>query len=371
MNALVLGAGNIGRGFIGSLLTKSGFSVVFADVNAQVVEQLNARGSYPIMLVDDAAEDTEWVRGVRAIDARDVDAVAREVAKASILATAVGAANLSRVAKAIALGIAMRIKQNAEPANILVCENMIGANRLLREQVAAHLGDDAASLDAAMGFVEVSIGRMVPASDGTGDPLLLRLEPYAKLPYDESCWRGKPLALVGAVPCKSFGYQIARKLFVHNMGHAIVGYMGYQKRMRYIHEAMADAGIKAAASDAMQESAKAIARRFPDESHDIADYTADLLRRFGNQKLCDPIARVCADPLRKLSKEDRLIGAYINCRDQGIDCKAIIQGILAALSYDNPDDPGAQEMQKRIAENGLPAFILEHCGVEPESLGIE
>ena len=50
-NAVHFGAGNIGRGFIGLLLTQSGYHVTFLDVNDVVIQALKQRKSYTVELV--------------------------------------------------------------------------------------------------------------------------------------------------------------------------------------------------------------------------------------------------------------------------------------------------------------------------------
>lgn len=42
------GAGNIGRGFIGLVLEKAGYHVVFADVNQSLIDKLNHDKSYTV-----------------------------------------------------------------------------------------------------------------------------------------------------------------------------------------------------------------------------------------------------------------------------------------------------------------------------------
>ena len=46
--AIQFGAGNIGRGFIGGLLSKAGYHVVFADVNQKIIDKINEDKKYTI-----------------------------------------------------------------------------------------------------------------------------------------------------------------------------------------------------------------------------------------------------------------------------------------------------------------------------------
>ena len=54
--AIHFGAGNIGRGFIGELLVRSGYEVTFVDVNKELVDLINARRAYDIKIVGDKPE---------------------------------------------------------------------------------------------------------------------------------------------------------------------------------------------------------------------------------------------------------------------------------------------------------------------------
>ena len=55
--AIHFGAGKIGRGFIGALLSQAGYEVCFADVDPQVVEAINRRGGYTVHVTDEACTD--------------------------------------------------------------------------------------------------------------------------------------------------------------------------------------------------------------------------------------------------------------------------------------------------------------------------
>ncbi|MDQ1256622.1 MAG: mannitol-phosphate 5-dehydrogenase, partial [Candidatus Hydrogenedentes bacterium] len=159
--AVLFGAGNIGRGFLGQLCFESGYRTVFVDVVQDVVDGLRTRGAYPLRVVADESRTFE-IGHVTAIHAGDRDAVAEALARADLAATAVGVPVLPRVAPALAAGIAKRFENpDAPELNIIVCENLIDAGPYLREEVRKHLPAALhAVLDAKVGFVEASIGRM-------------------------------------------------------------------------------------------------------------------------------------------------------------------------------------------------------------------
>jgi len=75
--AIQFGAGNIGRGFIGAVLSKSGYQVVFADVNKEIVDRINADGQYTVHIKDVESEDI-LISGVSAVDS-STDAVVEKI----------------------------------------------------------------------------------------------------------------------------------------------------------------------------------------------------------------------------------------------------------------------------------------------------
>lgn len=98
MKALHFGAGNIGRGFIGLILSRAGYNVVFSDVNQELVTALEQRGEYTVELANEA-KDLETVTGVSAIDGTNLDTVAQNVAEAELITTAVGVNILKHIAR--------------------------------------------------------------------------------------------------------------------------------------------------------------------------------------------------------------------------------------------------------------------------------
>ena len=90
MKALMYGGGNIGRGFIGMLLSASGYEVTVVDVVDTVVETLNKNGKYPVRIISNSGHTDIDVLNINAVDGKDGAAVANAIANVDIMATAVG-----------------------------------------------------------------------------------------------------------------------------------------------------------------------------------------------------------------------------------------------------------------------------------------
>ena len=85
--AVIVGAGNIGRGFIGQLFSEAGWEVVYLDVSAPVVDALNGAGEYPLEIVSNRGSVRRIIAPVRAVNGNDHEAAARITADADVCVT--------------------------------------------------------------------------------------------------------------------------------------------------------------------------------------------------------------------------------------------------------------------------------------------
>jgi mannitol-1-phosphate 5-dehydrogenase len=371
--AVMYGAGNIGRGFIGQLFSESGYEVTFIDVNIEIVNKLNQDGKYPVRIL--AGEDTKEivVSPVRAVNGMDIEKVAQEIAQADIMATAVGVNILPRIVKPIVEGLKKRWQaHNMTPFNIIICENLLDANHYLAQLIRIELDDNEKLLfEKLVGLVEASIGRMVPVMTPEmqeGDILRVCVEEYCELPLDRDAFKGELPQIKNMLPASPFTFYIQRKLFIHNMGHALTAYLGKLKGYNYIWEAIGDPYIKFAVLRAMQDSAIALSKEHNIELDVILDHVDDLIYRFGNRQLGDTVNRVGNDTKRKLSPNDRLVGAANLCASQGIKPVNVCLGIAAAMKFDSNQNGAISEVQNIINAEGPNTVLKKICGLSEKDL---
>ena len=156
---------------------------------------------------------------------------------------------------------------------------------------------------------------------------------------------------------------------MHNGGHAVCAYLGKQKGYEYIWQAIADPEIYEAAKAAHDgqragadrtSSARACAKTWR-ATWSICSF------RFQNRALKDTVARVGADPVRKLRRNDRIVGAALFAMEQGVDPSPIITRHRGRAEVRPAQgDATAPEIQKALqASSGVDYVIEAIHGAEP------
>lgn len=371
---VMYGAGNIGRGFIGQSFSAAGFNVGFVDINEEVISRLNADGEYPVNVVTSHENKEVIVKNVYGIDGKNVELVSDEIASCDMMATAIGVNVLKFIAKPISLGIKKRAEKNAAPLNIIICENLIGADEFLKGLVKKEIPELSEYVEKNVGFIEASIGRMVPVmteEKKLGNPLRVYVEPYNVLPVDKAAFKGEPpKEVTNLYPYSPFNLFIQRKLFMHNMSHALSAYLGFLRDYEYIYQAVGDYDIRYVAYKALISSAIAVAKENNADIDFLADHADNLLYRFTNTALADTVARVGKDTKRKLGGNDRLIGALKLCEKHKVNANYICIGIAAAMLFSPVGDESSNELYTFAEKYGAAETLKKYSDYDGEYLGL-
>ncbi|TSB48198.1 mannitol-1-phosphate 5-dehydrogenase [Alkalicoccobacillus porphyridii] len=365
MKAVHFGAGNIGRGFIGALLSRAGYEVVFADVNEAVISELNKRGEYTVTIasVEGGQEHVTGVRGLHSSE--DEAALIEEIATADLVTTAVGPAILKFIAPTLAKGLQQRAA-NDKPLDVIACENAIRATSTLKEYTKDLIPDDEwAAIIEATGFADAAVDRIVP-NQKNEDILAVSVEPFFEWVVEKPSLKGANTSIEGVTYVDDLIPFIERKLFTVNTGHALAAYFGYAKSLTTIKEAMEDTEVKEKVQAGLNETKQVLVQAYGFDQSEHEAYIQKIIRRFENPYLSDDIVRVGRGPIRKLGFNDRLIKPARMLADQGQTPTVLLEVIEAALHFDVADDTESQELQKLIKEKGKKAALVQVTGLEAD-----
>ena len=197
------------------------------------------------------------------------------------------------------------------------------------------------------------------------DVSLVRVEAYKELPVDRKGFVGAIPEITAMTAYDEFEVFTARKLYIHNCGHALMAYAGFQRGYEFGYEAMADDEVRNFMQAGLRESAAAICAAFKADPAWLNAHVDDLMLRFNNHAW-RPDFRLGKDPIRKLALEDRLTGAAKLATSQGLTPSNLAWGMAEALRFNPADDPAAQTLQKRIAEAGVETAFLEVSGLQKD-----
>jgi mannitol-1-phosphate 5-dehydrogenase len=360
------GAGNIGRSFIGQVFSRSGYEVVFIDIDTNLVNLLNNTHQYEVEVVSQEGSQRIPITGVRAVHGNDRLGVLDAIEGTDLISLSVGKQVLPRIAAQLGEALEHRIRQRPDqPVDIIIAENIHEGARFLQGLLATHM-PSWDQMKSRIGLIETSIGKMVPIQTSK-DPLTMLAEPYNELIVDREGFVGPLPDCPFLQPVTPISAYVDRKLYIHNLGHATAAYLGFQKQphVQSLAEVLDDAQVCGGTRAAMEQGARILLARYPKvfTNEALADHIDDLLHRFRNKALGDTVFRVGRDIGRKLRYDDRLMGAIIQAEQAGLQWDAIAGAYRAGMAFAATDPqglPSPQDAQlaKELQELSLREAVL-------------
>lgn len=371
MRALHFGAGNIGKGFIGYLLNKSGYDVWFVDVNQASIDKFNKNNRYLVELLDDN-HTVEVVTPVSALNSiTQMEKVLNSIVKADIITTSVGIGNIPRIAQSLAKGLLKRIDVNKNKIDIIANENAINASSTLKQEVFKYLSDEEIKkIRKYVGFPNSAIDRLALSKENKEDEIAL-VEPIFEWVINKS-----EMVNIDLLPIKGATYvadlapYIERKLYCVNMAHAATAYIGFLNGEKTIQDTLKNPKVESFVKGALNEIAQYFIKEHNISLNEINIFIEKTLSRFKNNNISDDIFRVGRSPVRKLGPNERLVGPTLKLAEQEYSVKYMTMLVAAALLFDNPEDEESVILQQYIKENGIEEAIRHFTGITDGCLAI-
>ncbi len=359
---VIIGAGATGRGQIGQLGHDAGFHVTFVDKDRSLVQTLASARRYVVGLAAETVQRLE-VSGFDAYHVGEAEACARAIAEADIVATSVMPTNLRDVAPTVAAGIALRKGLGVEkPLNVIACENMERSSTTLRDYLRADIpGLDWRWIASHVGFPDSMVARAVPAPKD--DPLFLLAETTQEWTVDANGIREPMPRLEGMTLTPDQEAALERKLYIKNTGHMAIGVLGFLRGYEVMDQAARDPGIFGEVDAATRESAAAVVAKHGFPLEETEHYRTSFLEAMKSPFLPDEIARVVREPVRKLGREERLVGPALLAIENGTVPVALAGVIANTFRIVAPEDQQAVQLQAMLERDGIEVAIETVCSI--------
>lgn len=366
---VIWGAGAIGRGFIADIFQKAGYHITFVDQSAALVDSLNKRGKFTVVRAKSAQEQTETIiHDYSAFSTTAVETLEQAVVACDLMAIAVYPKVFDQVAQSLAPLLLKRQERNPGQAlDLLLCTNQMHAaahfQASLQKACPAEQWEKLAGLT---GLVETLIIRICPEAPPEyrrRDPLLVWTNGYPTLHVERRAFRGPIPPLPALRLVDDMRAEETRKMYTYNMAHAVLAYHGAMRGYDLVVECMANERILDEARRALSEAGQALCAAYGFTPEEMEAWNRGVIEQTDNPALRDTVQRDAADPLRKLRRDDRLIGPILLARKHDLPWKYLCRAVAAAFHYDDINDATALSIKKDIAEKGLRKTIEDICSL--------
>ncbi len=369
----IIGAGKIGRGYLADLFGDAGYHLVFIGHTSGTVDKLNEAGKYTLFTTGTGGTTKKVISGFEAYSSdRNLDTVVKRLSEVELICVALYPGAYPSVADQLAGAISLRVQaKSGDPMNVFFFVNKVFTARTMKKLISERLKtpQEEEFLNKNVGLVEALTyrGGYNPTPEMLQkDPLCIASGEGRVLPVGDNIVGPKPDIEYMQFLDRMEG-RLVRKVWCGNMGHCMQAAMGWYLRYTYTYECAGNRYIRKCVDYASREANFGVGQEFgftPEEMREGSRH--GWLERMSSAAK-DDVYRVAADPMRKLSRDDRFIGPALLCLKHGMVPYYLCKGAASLFLLENGKDPSAIMIQSIVKEKGIEQAIWEVCGLDPDT----
>lgn len=284
--AVIIGAGQTGRGFVAPILKENNYSITFLDENASLIDKLKKEEKYTIHYFGNVKPNEE-ISNFDALQMSDEEVIQRLV-DSDVVITSVFSGHLVELVPYLKKAGSQRQK----PLTIICCENGVNVKKPL---VDAHL-------NAVITEGVIFCTTLKPHKDS----LDLMSEAIDDIPIDGNV-SGLDVKINRMPLDHNFAQLIQRKIYTYNFMSAVIAYLGWYKHYEVYAEAAADEEISSVIENVKPIVSSVIAKEYEITFEEQLAFTQRAINKFKNKEIFDTIYRNARQAKRKLGENERLL----------------------------------------------------------------
>lgn len=371
---VIIGAGRTGRGMLGEMYYRDGAQIIFADKDPELVTGLRRQGYYTVKMTDVKTGESHETRveGFKILDTQaDHEAYIRALCQADFISTALMPDAFDQVILDLAEMLRSRMASGDERMQFITLgANYVGLfeywNSALRKQFNS---EETAYFDRCVRLVMSIVNRknLFPSEQeqtedayriiGDNKPVL-RVENLAELRTSSG--------LPGFFQLEeNLSAAMVVKIWTGNLVQCCMAFVALAHGLRHSYEASWHPLASRYAYYAAAEGYAGVAACYGLPSR-TPEQAREPVAVFRSKGVNDDLFRIVREPIRKLGRNDRLIGPALCAVRQGILPYYICRSCAYAFLYRNDADPQSIQLQELLAQKGIRDTVMEVSQLDSE-----
>lgn len=358
-NVLIVGAGRLGKGFVGETFFNAGWHITFLDKDPRVIDELNKTKTYDVTVHTTEEVFTHTISNFDAYLIDDQQSVIDSFLKTDLVMLPLYPVDFEDAAKALAIGFNRQYELDPSAKKTLIC--LTNRNHII-DRITNYFRDSLANDDVRAWFDQNVVVRdsIVRRSTDAVTAYATHIETTA---VSSLIIEGPVYSDFSDVKWLDVRKNVEMlkdiKVFLINGPHATTAYYGHWRGHENIPDAEEDPAVEKLVKGVHDATVQAVLYEYPVTRDDIREL--EFLPA-AKDEMVDSIFRVAYDPIRKTSPHDRFMGVIDLCLKYDIDYAPITKALATAFVYVESRDPNAVKIQKDIQKNGIRPTVSKYIG---------